>query len=224
MTNEKCDGVLEWRCGSPGGLLGTMANKDNSGCRIAALIVAGIVFVFALIVVGIFWMYQERRVEVVKEYEMAMDRASAEVMATGPEQGDTLELDESDWESLTPLGEGEPVSVKQFVLMMEDPRATELARETFRQRADGAQATWRMSLQDVWSEDGTLGASLSVPYALKRGFSTSMSSLSVRAEFGPDQRDALIGLRQGDPVTVTGTLDLSDDRTWIREARVVTGE
>ena len=204
--------------------LRAMSKQGNSGCRIAALIVAGIVLLFGLVVAGILWMFKAERSHAMEAHNRAVEETAAELRATSAGQDGSLELDAADWESLKPLGEGEPVELKQFVLMMEDPRATDLARETFRQRADGATATWHLRVEDVWSEGGVLGASLSVPYSLKDGNVTRRASLSVRAEFGEGQRDALIGLRQGDAVAVSGTLDLSDDQTRIVDARVVSTE
>lgn len=202
-----------------------MGKKGNSGCRIAALIVGGIVLVFALVVGGLFWMLNARSIEMHGEAKRAHAEA-VEVMesAAASSGSGRLEFDESDWQSLVPLEEDQAVSLKQFILTMDDPRSTELARETFRERADGAPVTWSMTLNGVKEEGGLLVADLDVPYATRKaagpGTTTTYGELNVRAEFDPSQRDALIKLRRGDPVTVQGRLALDGRSVRIVEAEV----
>lgn len=193
-----------------------MEKKGNSGCRVVAMIFAGIVVLFLVVVFGLYWMFTARKSEAVE----AVQIAEAEVMAeTAPA---VLELESSDWESLEPLAEGEPVTLRHYILLMEDPRATELARTTFLERAEGAPVTWTMTLEDVWEESGVLGASLRADYSMQSGSVIRGSSISVRADFDESQRDALIGLRQGDVVTVEGVLALDGERVVIEHAGVAT--
>ncbi len=227
MTNEKCASVLEWRAPGRGDWLMAMEKKGNSGCRIVALIFGGIVVLFLIVVLGIYWMLTARSAEV-KEMAFAHEtRAQSEFerARSAAEQGiQMMELTSSDLDSLEPLQDGDAVSARHFILMMEDPKSTELARETFARRAHGAAVRWDMELEEVWGDegDGRIGAMLRVPYSFNEGNVTRTSSLSVRAEFEESQRDLLIGLRRGDPVTVAGVLDLEGDRMRIVRAEVVT--
>jgi hypothetical protein len=206
-----------------------MEKKGNSGCRIAALIVGGIVLVFALVVGGLFWMLSARNAEAfehAKQVQLRQEEAmqTMSVSSSGGAGPGRLQFDESDWRELVPLKEDEAVSLKQFILTIDDPRATELARETFRERADGAPVTWSMTLASVKEEGGLLVADLDAPYAISKttgsSGTTTYGELSVQAEFDSSQRDALIKLRRGDSVTVQGRLALDGRRVRIVEAVV----
>ena len=202
-----------------------MDKQGNSGCRIAALIVGGIVLLFALVVGGLVWMLSSKRVDMEETARTAhAEEVQAMESAVGGIGAGRLEFDESDWESLVPLKEDQAVSLKQFILTIDDPRSTELARETFRERANGASVNWMMKLNSVKEEGGLLVADLEVPYATSKSVGSSTTTtygdLEARAEFDPSQRDALIKLRQGDPVTVQGRLALDGGRVRIVEAMV----
>ena len=179
-----------------------------------AFILGGIVLVFMVVVCGIFWMFSVRR-------DHAAERGAIETTRVAAEE-ETLVIDGADWDALEPLAEGASVPLKHFVLMMEDPRATELARATFRSRANGAPVAWRMTLDDVRDSRGLIEGDFSAPYMFRVGQGMTGSSVMVRAEFGETQRDALIGLRQGERVTIAGRLSLDDGQAVrITDASVV---
>lgn len=199
-----------------------MSKKNNSGCRIAALIFCGILLVFGLGVAGIIWMFTARKAG---EKEARNQETAALVeSAQAPDEEVRLDFDASDLESLEPLEEGQPVTLRHYILMTTDPRATDLAKEAFRQRADGAPATWRLTLQSIGQGDGFIVADLLARYAFHIRGGMSGSTMMVRAKFDDSQRESLIGLRQEDRVTVSGTLDLSGDEVLITDAQVVTPE
>lgn len=135
-----------------------------------------------------------------------------------------IRIEANDLPDFDPLQPGETITRNRYLVAMLDDTKTELARQTFRDHAHGAPTEWRMMLADV-SESGVgltaeLFVELIIDYGITHRGSSKSSRLEVDAEFDPDQRDRLLGLRRGEPVTVAGTLSLEGDQPRILGAKI----
>lgn len=198
--------------------------KKMSGCAIAALIGAAVLLGgIALVAFVLFGYLNARKTESMQKMELAQLAAERDMgIATMAEDG-RLFFDEADLPEFEPLKPGDAVSRDQFLISTVDSTSTALARENFRQQADGAPVEWSMKLMDVSSAQvGSLVADFEIAYGIRRFGGTEMySQLQVEAEFDKSQRDALLRLRRGHWVTVNGTLSLAGGKPRIVKAKVV---
>ena len=105
------------------------------------------------------------------------------------------------------------MSREHFVAVMADDAATDLMRKQFAEKANGMRVKWLLRVVDVAAADsnGAIKASLTMPYRITQGNGWSGSSVSVRAEFGPDAVDDLMKIRRGQWVTVEGELAIESN-------------
>jgi hypothetical protein len=135
-----------------------------------------------------------------------------------------IRIEAEDLPEFEPLKPGETVTRNRYLVAMLDETRTDLARQAFRERADGAPTEWRMILADISETDAGPVASLFVDYEIIHTMSSQSSRLEVTAAFDPARRDALLELRRGEPVTVAGTLSLDGAAPRILDARIVAEE
>jgi len=208
-----------------GCLVGLMQKKKKvSGCGVAAIIGAAVILgVITLVVFGFYWLFSARKMEVKEKVAMAQSAAVRDSAIASMDEDGRLVYDESDWPVFEPLKPGDAVSRDQFLISTIDDTATELARESFRERADGAPVAWMMKLSDVRAAtDGELVADFLISYGIRnRGGGGSYSQLKVVAIFDEDQRESLLNLRRGNWVTVNGTLSLTAKQPRILDANIV---
>ena len=198
--------------------------KKMSGCGIAALIGGLLIIgVIVLAVFGFYWMFSARKMEVEEKVAMAQSAAIRDSAIASLDEDGRLLYDESDWPVFEPLKPGDAVSRDHYLISTIDTTATELARENFRERADGAPVAWTMKLEDVSSGPGAeLVADFVITYGIRhRGGGGSYSQLNVTAVFGEEERESLLKLRRGNWVTVNGTLSLSGRQPRILDANIV---
>ena len=122
---------------------------------------------------------------------------------------------------LTLPGDGQPVTLEQYVAYLNDDRATKLARESFRQAADQARVRWLLRNRDISGRDGRLYGEFEVPWRILHDHGSSGGSVHMACAFVETSREDLMGLRRGDWVTVDGTLVFDGERARINEARIV---
>ncbi|WP_338685645.1 hypothetical protein [Haloferula helveola] len=193
--------------------------KKSSGCvgGAVALVIGVIVLVLVVVfgVVGLFW-----NVKRDAAYQEAEAVATMSEMAALHGHGH-LEIEEDEWKDLKPLKAGEPVSIERYLFSMIDQTATELAKENFRTNAEGAPIQWALKLRNVReAADGIVGE-FELPYMITRSDGSGYgSTLNITATFDEGSRDALLELRRGDWVNVSGQLSLEGNGTSILEARL----
>jgi hypothetical protein len=212
-----------------------MGNGENSGCRFAVWVVATLALVVFLIVGGCSLMIFKRTTSAQRSDTMAVEQAAERLDAPPPGTAtarvEMLRLEEADWEALKMPEKGAPVSLKQFILIRRDPRATELLRETFATRTDGAPVRWELCLDDLKMKDGVQVASAYRSYQITRAtggdsFVAERGQLDVEVEFAHSGEDAflldeLLKLRVGDPLTVEGRLAMDGGSVRITNAHLV---
>lgn len=200
-----------------------MESKQNpsSGGRRLTVTLAGIFIVAGFALAGFRWNQRDKG----KNGEMPVG-ASPVVSETAPvhRPPSRLDFDASDLDSLEPLEDGEPVTLRRFLVVTEDPRSTEAEQQTFREQAHGRPASWHLVFQTSGEVNGTPMADFLVRYAFLIEGGMSGSAMVVRAEFDESQGDALRRLGKDDGVVVSGTLDLSGDQVRITGARLAPPE
>ncbi|MGE9270447.1 MAG: hypothetical protein ACQKBU_06560 [Verrucomicrobiales bacterium] len=216
-------GSLEWFSQAVGCLLWDMEKKGKmSGCGFATLIGALLIFgAFALVVFVFYGLWSHSDSSREGHSDEALMAKDHEAGFSTVEEG-RLIFDESHWPVFPPLEEGEAVSRDRFLISMIDRSATELARETFLERADGALVEWSLKLVNLRKSGGSLEGTFEIGYGLRRGSARSFNQLQIEVIFAADQHDELLRLRKGDWVTIQGELSLPDrGNPVIRKARVV---
>lgn len=200
--------------------------KKMSGCGVAALIGSAVILGCIALVVFVFYgFFKIRKVESAEKVAMAQSAAVRDSAIASMDEDGRLLYDESDWPVFEPLQPGDAVSRDHYLISTIDKTATELARESFRQRADGAPVEWKMKLSDVRSGSGDeLVAEFTISYGIRHvNGGGSYSQLKVVAVFDEDQRESLLKLRRGNWVTVNGKLSLTGNQPRIMDAKVVPG-
>jgi len=203
--------------------------KKTAGCAIGAVICVGVAVVVVL--VGAFFMYFLARKATVMEGQARMEQAETMLAASEPMMmgaGDETGLVMLTAESVGKISAtdfGDELSREHFVAVMADDHATDLMRKQFAEKANGLRVKWLLRVGDVAApgSSGEIKASLSMPYRISQGSGWSGSSVSVRAEFGPDAVDDLMKVRRGQWVTVGGELAVESNGRGARllGARVV---
>ena len=199
-------------------MLGSM-EKKSSGCLggAVALIIGAIILILVVVfgVVGLFWNVRK---------DAAAERAEAIAMSaemTELHRHGNLEIEEDEWKELKPLKAGEPVSIERYLFSMIDQTATELAKENFRTNAEGAPVQWALKLRNVREASAGIVGEFELPYMITRSDGSGYgSTLGITATFDEGSRDALLELRRGDWVNVSGQLSLEGNGTSILEARL----
>jgi hypothetical protein len=202
-----------------------MSETKRGGCSVWIILLLLVVPVFCVMIPGLLWMKHSRsashRAE--QEAEAARTRGIAFASSSGDEQ-ESVTISPAQFGRYSPADFGSGLSREHFVALMADDHATELARQTFTRNANGQPIRWLLKTGDVEEEEGNSGAlvaTFELPYRIQTGHgSWSGSSLSIRAEFGADERERLLMLRRSDWVTVEGRLQLADNRIKLLEARI----
>ena len=192
--------------------------KKSNGCLKAAIIVGVLVVVggVAMVMVPAMWF---RAVKVEEHEERARALEAQQAIADR-----TVTFQRGAIPKFPPHKAGEEVKREQFVALMVDDLATELARKEFQRTADGATVRWLVETGDIFDSDGVVHGHFVLPYEIVSGNSMSGSAVNLNCEFLPESKDALLGIRRGDWVTVEGTLSFDGREAKITEAKIVTDQ
>jgi len=190
--------------------------KKTAGCAIFAVIIVGVAV--AVVVVGAVVMMVWTRKAAMVEGEAAMPYAetlfgaSEAAHAAGEEAGMVM-LSADSIGKISATDFGDELSREQFVAVMADDQATDLMREQFEEKANGMRVKWLLRVEEVAAPDskGAIKASLGMPYRIRTGSGWRGSSVSVKAEFGPDAVDDLLKVRRGQWVTLQGKLAIDSN-------------
>lgn len=198
-----------------------MEKKTKVGCLTAAGVVAVVALLGLLAAfVGVRWAGTKAK-EVIEKERLeqleAQRAAEAELLAMQP-----LTVDQSDAESFAPLEPGESVTIERFLISMGDAGATELAKQDFREKADGAPVEWRLRLVNVLESGQGIMAEMQLPYkVVEESDGSHTSVLQVKGLFLDDSRDELLKLRRDQWMRVGGKLSLDESGVQILDARVI---
>lgn len=192
-----------------------MAEHNKSGCGRIAIVVGVLLFVGALAMVAVpaLWLRVVRKEHSLEEARMRaaevarMDRA--------------VLFPDGEIPDFPPHRRGEEVTREEFVALMIDDLATELARREFQKTADGAPVRWLLETRDISGGDGALRGNFTLPYWIVSGNRRQGSAVNLDCEFLPESRDALLRVRRGDWVVVEGRLSFDGRDAAITEARLV---
>ena len=197
-----------------------MSEKKPSGCIVAAVV--GIVVVVAVAAVVAILAYQGIRVgkqavaEQMEKHRAESARIAAEEAETQPVelQGEALP-DYSGYQS------GDPLTREMFAAWRVDPEATTLVRDTFREKAEGADVTWTLRAGNLRQEGDRITGDFYLPYVLrsKNGRLSETGVEAVRCEFDPAERESLLDIRRDRMATIRGRLSLKTGETLLLDAR-----
>jgi hypothetical protein len=197
-----------------------MAEKKSSGCVVAA-IVGGVVLsgVVALVLTFIY-----RSAVAGKEMVSAqLERHRAEESRIASEAASVkpIELIEGKLTDYSTYQSGQPLSREMFLAWRADPVATTLVRDTFREKAEGADVTWNLRAGDLRQEGDRIIGSFYLTYVLRSedGHRAHTGVESVRCEFAAAERESLLSIRRDQTATIRGKLSIKGGDTVLRDAR-----
>jgi hypothetical protein len=193
-----------------------MSEKKSSGC-VVALLVGILLVVVGTVLVGSLVFNAFRSGREVVAAEIAEHRAEA---ARTAEDG-TLELSDNAMPEYASFQPGRPLTREMLVAWAVDERATTLAREPFREKAEGAAVTLRLRARDVVAEGDRIRGGFYVPYRVKYDEHRSKAgAVEVACEFAPAVKGDLLALRRDEAVTIEGRLSLKGDQPLLLDARL----
>ncbi|HEY1122319.1 MAG TPA: hypothetical protein VGE67_11995, partial [Haloferula sp.] len=143
-----------------------MAENKSSGCVVAAivgvvvLIIGGVLvatFVYRGAVAG------KRMVSA--QYEKA--RAEADRARADADAAKLVEIKEGELPDYSTYQSGQPLSREMFLAWRSDESATTLVRETFREKAEGADVTWTLRAGDLRQDGDRITGSFYLPYVVR---------------------------------------------------------
>ena len=197
-----------------------MEKKRISGCTIVTIIgVLMVVGAVSLLVFLISLLFDSRDEDEAGQSSSSETVAAREPVIATMEDG-CLVYDPDHWPVFEPLRKGDSISRDRFVVFGMDDDLTDLAKENFRELAEGAPVEWELMIYDLREEDGGLAGTFMIPYEIR---GRKSGQLYVTARFGEDQRDPLLKLRKREWVTVAGTLSLNQHDFVITDARIYQG-
>jgi len=196
-----------------------MSEKKTSGCVVAAviglvLLVGGgalvAIFIYRGAVAG-----KELVSAKIEKHRAEADRIKAEAAAQ------LVELKEGELPDYSTYQAGQPLSREMFLAWRSDVQATTLVRDTFREKAEGADVTWTLRAGDLRQEGDRITGSFYLPYALRNSGDqlTRPGVESVRCEFTAGERESLLNIRRDQPATIRGKLSLKTGETLLLDAR-----
>lgn len=193
-----------------------MRLRKSSGC-VASLLVGILLVAAGTVLVGSRVLKALRAGKDAVAAEIAEHRAGA---ARTGEDG-TLELSGDAMPEYASYRPGRPLTREMLVAWAVDERATTLAREAFREKAEGAPVTLRLRARDVVAEHDRIRGGFYVPYRVKYDEHRSKAgAVEVACEFAPALKDYLLAIRRDEAVTVEGRLTLKGGRPELLDARL----
>lgn len=193
-----------------------MSEKKSSGCAVA-LLVGILLVVVGTILVGSLVFKTFRAGKEVVAAEIAEHRAEA---ARTAEDG-IIELSGDAMPEYASFQPGRPLTREMLVAWSVDERATTLAREAFRQKAEGVPVTLRLRARDVVAEGDRIRGGFYVPYRVKYDEHRSKAgAVELVCEFVPAAKDDLLAIRRDEAVTIEGRLSLKGDQPALLDARL----
>jgi|GEM_PF-3588036 len=203
-----------------------MNERKSNGCAIAAGVSALLVLMaLAILVFGI-----RGCVSVVHdarhEARMEAREAREHARAVGVEPEDGVILFDDELPRPEPHRKGAPLARESWLAWSLDDRATQYAREAFREAADGSPVDWMLRTEEVFQSGGAEPRGMfGLPVRVERreGNSTRVESrtITVDVEFGSAKRERLMSVRKGDWVRVAGRLSVRGEELRIVDARIV---
>lgn len=193
--------------------------SSSSGCLVVGLIL--LVLGLLLLVPGALWLYksEQRSVEVAARTEARhVEALRATDRAMRGSDGGVVVLDRDRLATITLPKPGEEITRERFLAFMIAPDATELTTEAFRRVAGEATVSWSLLTDNISERNGVLRGSFSLPWQIREGTGSTSSTLNIVAEFTEDSRGALLELRRGDWVEVTGDLRFSNGNPVLKNA------
>ena len=175
------------------------------------MIAVGIVFLMVLAGIGLF-----------RAFFLSPSRVDHPSTVESVEGGPVV-FQSGDLPRFPPHKSGQPVSREQYLTIMMDESATELARTTFRKSANESWVNWLLKADDIAERNGKTIGKFSLPYQIQHGGGFRGSSLYVTVEFDDNDSDRLLQVRRGDWVHVEGELNFDKDSTLIKRASIKEG-
>lgn len=197
-----------------------MSENKSSGCAIAAAVAAAVlVVVVALVATFAYRGVRAGKAVVsaqIEKHRAEAARAVAEAAAVQP-----VEFLEGKLPDYSGYQAGQPLSREMFLAWRVDHEATTLVRETFAEKAEGADVSWLLRAGDLRQESDRIVGSFYLPYVLKAvdGSRLQNGVESVRCEFAAVERESLLDIRRDRLVTIRGKLSLKDGETLLRDAK-----
>lgn len=192
--------------------------RRKSGCGTVALIV-GVVVLIAIPVASLFSAFYFSRTEVGSRMDV--------VQMMGEQQGGedgTVVFQQNAIPRFAPHQRGDELKREQFVALMIDDLATELARKEFQSSANGAFVSWLLRTEDLSERDGVPHGQFTLPYEIRFGHGSQSSSVALDCDFLPESKVGLLQIRRGDWVVVEGTLSFDGRKVSITDARIAGDE
>jgi len=200
--------------------LTAMAENKSSGCVVAAVIGVVVLIIGGALVATFIYRGAVAGKEMVSaKFEQV--RAEADRAKADAEAAKLVEIKEGELPDYSTYQSGQPLSREMFLAWRSDENATTLVRETFREKAEGAEVTWTLRAGDLRQDGDYITGSFYLPYMVHlkgdRGDRTGVES--VRCEFSAVERETLLNIRRDQMATIRGKLSLKSGETILREAR-----
>jgi hypothetical protein len=197
-----------------------MAEKKTSGCVVAAIIgVVVLVGGVALVATYAFKGFRAGKEIVsaeIEKHRAEAGRAAAEAAAVQP-----VELTAGKLPDYSGYQAGQPLTREMFLAWRADAEATTLVRDTFREKAEGADVTWTLRAGDLRQQVDRITGSFYLPYVLRSGDGNRVQTgvESIRCEFAAGERESLLNIRRDRMATIRGKLSLKSGDTVLHDAR-----
>lgn len=180
-----------------------MDQKPNKGFGCATFVLLGLAVVLALIAGCGLLTFRAVKTG---------SRVAKEQLKELKENGGTVTFHEDQLPDYPAYQKGSPLARDVFLAWKIDPRRTSIGEHAFREKAEGASATWNLRIMDIAARGDGVLMKCEVPYELRiRDGMTRTSSVSVHCEFAAGARDSLLSLRQGDWVEIAGRVSFAGD-------------
>lgn len=197
-----------------------MAENKSSGCVVAATI-GGVVLVGIVALVSTFVYRGAVAGKEMVSARLESRRAEAARAASEAAAVQPIELTVGKLPDYSTYQSGQPLTREVFLAWRADPEATTLVQDTFREKAEGADVTWKLRAGDLRQEGDRIIGSFYLPYVMRsdEGQRTQTGVESVRCEFAAGERESLLNIRRDQMATIRGKLSLKNDDTVLRDAR-----
>ena len=197
-----------------------MSERKTSGCVVAAIVGAVLMLIVGALVATFIYRGAVAGKQMVSA-QLEKSRAEADRAKADAAAAQLVELKEGELPDYSTYQPGQPLSREMFLAWRSDTDATTLVRDTFREKAEGADVTWILRAGDLRQEGNRIAGSFYLPYTLQGagGQRTQTGVESVRCEFAVGERESLLNIRRDQRATIRGKLSLKSGETLLLEAR-----
>jgi hypothetical protein len=191
---------------------------------VVAAIAGGVALLVVSVLVGllIFRSFRVGKEVIQREWSKIETEQRAAAEQAKAAEMDSVELQLGSMPEYALYKAGDPLTPEMFLAWKVDPGATSLLQAAFKEKADGAEVTWRLQTDNLRSEAEEVTGDFWIPYkVISEEGDIQNRVIRIRCQFAREARDSLLTIRRGDPVKIRGRLSLKDLEPVLLEARPV---